>query len=569
GMPSMPTSRNKNESEQSTTHSAVSEGTIIIRNKDDQKQDINELSRDTEQANNELKHIFNKQKEQDIIDQTQLVSEIGGETLTMLNHIDRIKAESKAKEAVEKEQEKAADKGIVLTDKQQQKIYEDAYKESMNQGMSAMGSDTRQGIDMAVSIINGLISGDMTGAAAGALAPKIATIIKQHTEGDIVANTVSHAILGAVVAELQGNSALVGGLGAAASERGAEVIAGILYPNKDIKDLSQEERQQISALTQLATGLAIAAAGGDIQDINTGVAAGKNAVENNGLSWADGGFGGDFIGLSPETGANYEGILHASAAGYLTQEETEEALERLITGKDMPNGSDYVELWMRAPEQIGAFLPGPISAAMAALAMADKSLTDTDKADLISVLNKATGDYLSGADTESLLELNTALSRFGAKSTNKQFQQFIKEKVENNVATSQKGNKSSKFGEHVKNENQITENWNNTNQAHNAANSPRHNAELVGKEIAHGHAYYKHVIKQEEFKDLGITTKEQFAKHIENVVSNYTSFKELSGGRTAYWHEQTGTVVIRNPKAKDGGTAFRPVDKRKYFDDLR
>ncbi|WP_176701584.1 VENN motif pre-toxin domain-containing protein, partial [Gilliamella sp. Bim1-2] len=253
-----------------------------------------------------------------------------------------------------------------------------------------------------------------------------------------------------MVAELQGNSALVGGLGAAASERGAEVIAGILYPDKDIKDLSQEERQQISALSQLATGLAIAAMGGDIQDINTGVAAGKNAVENNGLSWADGGFGGDFIGLSPETGANYEGILHASAAGYLTQEETEEALERLITGKDMPNGSDYVELWMRAPEQIGAFLPGPISAAMAALAMADKSLTDTDKADLISVLNKATGDYLSGADTESLLELNTALSRFGAKSTNKQFQQFIKEKVENNVATSQKGNKSSKFGEHVK-----------------------------------------------------------------------------------------------------------------------
>ena len=284
GMPSMPTSRNKNESEQSTTHSAVSEGTIVIRNRDDQKQDINELSHDTEQANNELKHIFNKQKEQDIIDQTQLVSEIGGETLTMLNHIDRIRAESKAKEAVEKEQEKAADKGIVLTDEQQQKIYEDAYKKAMNEGMSAMGSDTRQGIDMAVSIINGLISGDMTGAAAGALAPKIATIIKQQTEGNTVANTVSHAILGAVVAELQGNSALVGGLGAAASDRGAEVIMGLLYPGKTVAELSQEERQQISALTQLATGLAIAAAGGDIQDVNTGVAAGKNAVENNYLN---------------------------------------------------------------------------------------------------------------------------------------------------------------------------------------------------------------------------------------------------------------------------------------------
>ncbi|MCO6548754.1 MAG: hypothetical protein J6583_13430, partial [Gilliamella sp.] len=103
----------------------------------------------------------------------------------------------------------------------------------MNEGMSAMGSDTRQGIDMAVSIINGLISGDMTGA----LAPKIATIIKQQTEGNTVANTVSHAILGAVVAELQGNSALAGGLGAAASERGAEVIMGILYPGKTVAEL--------------------------------------------------------------------------------------------------------------------------------------------------------------------------------------------------------------------------------------------------------------------------------------------------------------------------------------------
>ncbi|SCB99330.1 VENN motif pre-toxin domain-containing protein [Gilliamella intestini] len=76
----------------------------------------------------------------------------------------------------------------------------------------------------------------------------------------------------------------MGGLGTAASEWGAEVIAGILYPDKDIKDLSQEERQKVSALSQLATGLAIAAAGGDIQDVNTGVAAGKNAVENNYLN---------------------------------------------------------------------------------------------------------------------------------------------------------------------------------------------------------------------------------------------------------------------------------------------
>ncbi|OCG42890.1 VENN motif pre-toxin domain-containing protein [Gilliamella sp. Bif1-4] len=189
----------------------------------------------------------------------------------------------------------------------------------MNEGMSAMGSDTRQGIDMAVSIINGLISGDMAGAAAGALAPKIATIIKQQTEGSTLANTVSHAILGAVVAELQGNSALVGGLGAAASERGAEVIAGILYPDKDIKNLSQEERQQISALTQLATGLAIAATGGDIQDINTGVAAGKNAVENNYLNSQD--------------HQKKVGLEYREEEGLLTDEEKQQLMELRIKDK--------------------------------------------------------------------------------------------------------------------------------------------------------------------------------------------------------------------------------------------
>ncbi|MDO9666176.1 hypothetical protein [Glaesserella parasuis] len=92
-------------------------------------------------------------------------------------------------------------------------------------------------------------------------------------------------------------------------------------------------------------------------------------------------------------------------------------------------------------------------------------------------------------------------------------------------------------------------------------------ANLIGKEISDGHAFSKHVIKQGEFKNVNVSTREKFEKHIENVVNNYTSFKELSNGRSAYWHEPSGTVVIRNPKAKDGGTAFQPKDGRKYFDE--
>jgi hypothetical protein len=88
-------------------------------------------------------------------------------------------------------------------------------------------------------------------------------------------------------------------------------------------------------------------------------------------------------------------------------------------------------------------------------------------------------------------------------------------------------------------------------------------AELTGKEISGGHAFEKHVIEQGEFP--GITTREQFASTIEEVVRN-GEMRPLSNGRSAYW--QDGTIVIRNPNAVDGGTAFRPTNGYDYFMNL-
>ncbi|MWN32969.1 MULTISPECIES: VENN motif pre-toxin domain-containing protein, partial [unclassified Gilliamella] len=56
---------------------------------------------------------------------------------------------------------------------------------------------------------------------------------------------------------------------------------------KDIKDLTEAEKQNISALTQLVMGLSTAVSGGDAGDISTSIAASKNAVENNFLGPAD------------------------------------------------------------------------------------------------------------------------------------------------------------------------------------------------------------------------------------------------------------------------------------------
>ena len=154
-----------------------------------------------------------------------------------------------------------------------------------------MGNDFSKGVDSAVSIITGIITGDMTGGLAGASAPWLAEQIKLHTghldtDGEwvtdnLAGNLISHAILGAVVAELQGHSGLAGGAGAVAGELASKAIIGILYGDKKISELSEDEKQTVSALSQLATGLATAATGGNFGDASAAISSSKNAVENN------------------------------------------------------------------------------------------------------------------------------------------------------------------------------------------------------------------------------------------------------------------------------------------------
>jgi hypothetical protein len=93
----------------------------------------------------------------------------------------------------------------------------------------------------------------------------------------------------------------------------------------------------------------------------------------------------------------------------------------------------------------------------------------------------------------------------------------------------------------------------------------------LGQIIASGHAFAKHVIKKQEFKSFGITTPDQFAKHIDHVVRNAkgANVRHLSNGRSAYWDDASGTVVIRDPKSADGGTAMRPTAGKKYFHGLK
>ena len=64
----------------------------------------------------------------------------------------------------------------------------------------------------------------------------------------------------------------------------AHAIVATMYPGIEASELTESQKQTVSALSQLAAGLA----GGIAADTSTGIAsgagAGKNAVENNSLS---------------------------------------------------------------------------------------------------------------------------------------------------------------------------------------------------------------------------------------------------------------------------------------------
>uniref|UniRef100_UPI001C2E4E28 VENN motif pre-toxin domain-containing protein n=1 Tax=Yersinia artesiana TaxID=2890315 RepID=UPI001C2E4E28 len=134
-----------------------------------------------------------------------------------------------------------------------------------------------------------LAGGDMAKALAGASAPYLAEVIHNMTldptkEGgvNIEANLMAHAVLGAVTAYASGNSALAGAAGAASAELMAPTIIAAMGWDKN--NLSEDQKQTVSALATLAAGLAGGLTGDSTADTVAGAQVGKNAVENNFLA---------------------------------------------------------------------------------------------------------------------------------------------------------------------------------------------------------------------------------------------------------------------------------------------
>ncbi|EML2960290.1 VENN motif pre-toxin domain-containing protein, partial [Pluralibacter gergoviae] len=271
----------------STTHAAVEAGTIIIRDPGNQQQDVSTLSRDTEHAANGLSPIFDKEKEQRRLQEAQLIGEIGTQVADIARTEGKIAGEKARNDpaALKAAKEKLVAEG--KPDPSRQEIADQAYASAMKPW--GTGSTVQQAISAATAAVQGLAGGNIGQAISGAAAPYLAEVIHNMTttkdaNGNEVVNTqanlMAHAVLGAVVASAQGNSALAGASGGALGE----YIAQQIYPGVPRDKLTEEQKQTISALGTLAAGLAGGLTGGSTADAVAGAQAGKNAVENNFLN---------------------------------------------------------------------------------------------------------------------------------------------------------------------------------------------------------------------------------------------------------------------------------------------
>ncbi|WP_256347815.1 hemagglutinin repeat-containing protein [Serratia proteamaculans] len=352
---------NNSGHDSSTTQSAVSDGTIIIRDQDKQTQNVSDLSRDVEHANQTLSPIFDKEKEQKRLQQAQLIGEIGNQAMDIARTEGAITATKAAKEKMnnvtDTDRKAAADKlakdkpGEEITAEDiNAQIYQTAYNKAFSESGYGTGGKVQQGMQAAVAAVQGLAGGDLQAAIAGGAAPYLAEQIHRLAPNE-ESRIIAHAVVAGALAELQGQSAAAGAAGAATAALGTKAIAEAMFGTSDFSKMSEEQRQTVSALATLAGGLAGGLASGDTAGAVTGGQSGKNTSENNDQN----------ITLPPGLMSYGQGAttLQASMMNEgKSFDEIQAAMSHYAKG-DMPEGADIAKVIVNGYAD-GAMIAGAI-----------------------------------------------------------------------------------------------------------------------------------------------------------------------------------------------------------------
>ncbi|EGO4208107.1 VENN motif pre-toxin domain-containing protein, partial [Escherichia coli] len=300
--------------------------TITIRDRDNQKQNLADLSRDPAHANDSISPIFDKEKEQRRLQTVGLISDIGSQVADIARTQGELNALKAAKEATGETLPANA------TEKQRQEYLAklrdtQAYRNEM--AKYGTGSEIQRGIQAATAALQGLVGGNLAGALAGASAPELAHLLKS-TEKYPAVNAIAHAILGGAAAAMQGHNVAAGAAGAATGELAARAIAGMLYPGVKQSDLSEEQKQTISTLATVSAGLAGGLTGNSTASVAVGAQSGKNAVENNALSLSSG---------MVSYGQAVSSWNQYADANNLTPEQKQAGLDKIAKG-ELPEGAN-------------------------------------------------------------------------------------------------------------------------------------------------------------------------------------------------------------------------------------
>lgn len=288
---------NKKESSHNTTHAAVSDGKWIIRDTEHQTQDVATLSRDTENAHSALNKIFDKEKEQNRVKEQQLLGEIGVQVRDIVRTEATIRATEKAKadfdirnykqDDIDKAKAELIAEGKSVGDRDITALLfnKEVEKNLAESGFGTGGKYTRA-MQAATAAVQGVMGGDLKAALADGAAPFIANEIKKQIpdeEADAnLKRTIAHGIANAALALAKGENVAAQATGAMTGEA-IGILAEYIY-NKQPGELTEREKENVSAWATLASGLAGGLAGGDTQSVANAARAGKTTVENNLLS---------------------------------------------------------------------------------------------------------------------------------------------------------------------------------------------------------------------------------------------------------------------------------------------
>ena len=291
---------NSHESEHSQTKSAIS-GNIQIDT--ETPENLTALSRDTKNANQRVEKQ-DLQKVQERQEMAKVIGEISENAINIATYEEREKINKLGLEKFKLEEQEKALKGQAGNEQQlaaiKQQLTSIQAEITKTQGeidrTYGIGSEKGMAIRAVTAALQAAAQNDTAGSLVALASPYLNKTIHEMTAGDTAkdkaTNLMAHALLSAVEFQVTGKDPLTGAVAGVTGEATAEIIARAY--GKPVSELTANEKENISTLSQLAGGLAAALTakangttteqGGNFLAATSGAGTAKRAVENNFLS---------------------------------------------------------------------------------------------------------------------------------------------------------------------------------------------------------------------------------------------------------------------------------------------